>query len=201
MVLSDWIRWPHGVLHLQPRLRHLLLGGVLLPAVHHHPAGLHSHLRLPQDEAEEDRLWPGQRQSAAGLSSTISGEKWLFNYPINTDPTPRFSRKAFPRATAALSSTAPVTKSEPLRLNFQKSSIFPLPDEDATDLTWSHYKLLILPLSPLNARSSCYKSPPYLSPGHQTGLLPLQESACPSPAARSPRPRGHLSPIPRKLTA
>lgn len=129
------------MLHLQPRLCHLLLGGVLLPAVHHHPAGLHSHLHLPQDEAEEDRLWPGKRKSAAGLSSTIGGERLLFHCPVNTDLTRRVNRTAFLRATVALSSTATITKSQPLDLNFKKSSIFPLPDEANTDPT-------DLPLSP-----------------------------------------------------
>lgn len=62
------------MLHIQPRLCHLLLRGFLLPAVHCHPVGLHPYLHLPQDEAEEDRLWPGQRESAARINSAFCGE-------------------------------------------------------------------------------------------------------------------------------
>lgn len=78
MIFPFWLRWPHGVLHLQPRLCYLFLGGVLLPAVYCHSAGLHSHLRLPQDEAEEDHLRPGQRKGAARLNSTLCGETLHF---------------------------------------------------------------------------------------------------------------------------
>lgn len=70
------------MLHLQPRLRDLLLGGVLLPAVYCHSAGLHPHLRLPQDEEEEDHLRPGQRKGAAGLNAAVCGETViLFLFP------------------------------------------------------------------------------------------------------------------------
>ena len=62
------------MLHLQPRLCDLLLSGVLLPAFFCHSAGLHSHLRLSQDEAEEDRLRPGQREDPARLYPAIGGE-------------------------------------------------------------------------------------------------------------------------------
>lgn len=75
-------RGPLGVLHLQPWLCHLLLGGVLLPAVYCHSAGLHPHLRLPQDEAEEDHLWTSERESATRLNSTVSGETVIpFPFP------------------------------------------------------------------------------------------------------------------------
>lgn len=158
-MLSCWIRWPHGVLHLQPRLCHLLLGGVLLPAVHHHPAGLHSHLHLPQDEAEEDRLWPGQWKSAAGLSSTIGGEKLLFNCPISTDITSRFSRKASLRSTAALSSTATITK--------KQTAVSKLEEVINLSASWwrrrrSHLVSLHSPHSSPVSTTRCYKSPPYL---------------------------------------
>lgn len=187
---SDWIRRPHGVLHLQPRLRHLLLGGVLLPAVHHHPAGLRSHLHLPQDEAEEDRLQPGQPESAAGLSSAVGGERLWFNCPINTDLSPRLNGKAFLRASTVLSSTAPLTKSKLLYLNFKKPSIFPLPDENNTDLTCFHSTVLVLVLSTNTLAGAAINHSRISSPGHQTRVLPLQETACLSAAAHSLRPHG-----------
>lgn len=70
-------RWPHGVFHLQSGLCHLLLCSVLLLAIYCHAAGLHPHLRLPEDEAEEDRLRTGERESAARLHPSFSGELFI----------------------------------------------------------------------------------------------------------------------------
>lgn len=74
MIFCFYCRRPFGVLHLQPRLCDLLFCGVLLFAVYCHSAGLHPHLRLPQDEAEEDHFWTGQWKGAARLHPTVCGE-------------------------------------------------------------------------------------------------------------------------------
>lgn len=78
MIFSFYCRRPFGVLHLQPWLCDLLFCGVLLFAVYCHSAGLRPHLRLPQDEAEEDHFWTGQWKGAARLHPTIRGESVSF---------------------------------------------------------------------------------------------------------------------------
>lgn len=69
-----YFRWPNGVFHLQPWLCDLFVCGVLLPSIYCHSPGLHPHLRLPQDEAEEDLFRSAQWKGSARLNPTICGE-------------------------------------------------------------------------------------------------------------------------------
>lgn len=94
MIFSFYCRQPFGVLHLQPWLCDLLFCGVLLFAVYCHSAGLHPHLRLPQDEAEEDHFWTGQWKGAARLHPTVCGESVSI---ISFFSGARYSKRCFMR--------------------------------------------------------------------------------------------------------